>query len=191
MSSTLLGKFLKSHITIFSQLAGILILIFGILIILEKGFKGIEIKNSNPKTYLGAFLFGSAFGVSWTPCVGPILVAILLMASTTNSIITGGLLLFIYGIGLALPLILFSLYVDKLNKKNKVWRILKGCDIIFIFDKKEFNIHSNSLISGVLFILMGYLIFSGNLYSFNQYISASALQNWTIGIENWILSILN
>ena len=44
-------------------------------------------------------LFGLSFGISWTPCVGTILVSILILASSQNSIFLGGLLLFIYGVG--------------------------------------------------------------------------------------------
>jgi len=120
MSATLIGGFLRSQLALFSQIAGIAILLFGVYIIFGKGFSGINIKTSKPTTYFGSFLFGGILGISWTPCVGPILVAILLLASTSGSVLTGGLLLFLYGAGLALPLILMSSYLGKINKEGRL-----------------------------------------------------------------------
>jgi len=111
MTATFIGSFLRSQITLFSQIAGIAIIFFGFYILLGKGFSGFKMRYSKPKSYFSSLLFGAALGISWTPCVGPILVAILLLASTTSSIFTGGLLLFIYAVGLAFPLILFSTYL--------------------------------------------------------------------------------
>jgi len=187
MSATFLGNFLKSNITIFSQLAGILIIFFGFYILLGKGFVGFKIKQNKPTSYASAFVFGSILGLSWTPCIGPILAAILLLASTSAS---GGLLLFSYTVGLALPLILFSSYLSKLDKEAKIWKIIRGKELQFTVGSKEIMIHTTALISGLLFIVIGYLIFSGLLFIFNQYIVASAFQKWIFSIEHTILGLV-
>jgi len=162
MSATLIGTFLRDNLTFFSQIAGIVIIFFGIFILLGKGFTGLKIKQTKPTTYAGSFLFGSALGISWTPCVGPILVAILLLASTTSSVLSGGLLLFMYAVGLALPLVFISLYLEKINKDSKVWKFIEGKEIEIIIGEKTIRLHTTSLISGLLFIILGYLIFSGD-----------------------------
>jgi len=190
MSATFLGNFLKSNITIFTQVTGIIIIFFGIYILLGKGFTGLKIRQNKPTTYAGSFIFGSILGLSWTPCIGPILVAILLLASTSSSTISGGLLLFSYAAGLALPLLLFSTYLSKTNKDGKVWKIIKGKELRFIIGKKTIIIHSTSLISGLLFIIIGYLIFSGALFTFNQYVGTSSFQKWIFSLEDKILGML-
>ena len=171
---------------LFSQIAGIAIILFGICMLLGGGFSGFKIKQKKPTSYFGSFLFGSALGISWTPCVGPILVALLLVASTVGSIAKGGILLFVYSIGLALPLILISMYIEKLNKKSRLWKIIQGKEIK-IFGRK---IHSTTLVSGLLFIVIGYLIFSGLLYSFNQYVTTSGFQKVMFNIEELLLGLV-
>ena len=190
MSATFIGSFLKSNLTIFTQVAGIAIIFFGIYILLGKGFAGLKIKQKKPTTYLGAFVFGSVFGLSWTPCIGPILVAILLLASTSGSVLSGGLLLFSYAVGLALPLLLFSHYLSKADRQGKVWKFLKGKEFKFKIGNKQFMIHTTSLISGLLFITLGYFIFSGTLIAFNQYVGTSAFQQWIFTIEHKIFGLL-
>lgn len=186
MSTTAIGLFLRHNLMLFSQIAGIAIILFGIYILTGGGFSGFKIKQKKPTSYFGSFLFGSALGISWTPCVGPILVALLLVASTVGSVAKGGILLFVYSIGLALPLILISMYIEKLNKKSKLWKMIQGKELK-VFGKK---IHSTTLVSGLLFIILGYLIFSGLLYSFNQYITVSGFQKVMFNIEGLLLELI-
>lgn len=190
MSATFIGAFLKQNLTIFSQIAGLAIISFGVYTLLGKGFAGLKIKQKKPTTYSGAFVFGGIFGLAWTPCIGPILVAILILASTTSSILTGGLLLFVYAVGLAFPLVLFSHYLSKADRNGRVWRIIRGKELKFEFESKEFRIHTTTLISGLLFIILGYLIFSGTLFKFNQYIIGTSFQKWIFSIEDKLLNFL-
>ena len=190
MSASFIGGFLRDNLALFSQVAGMVIILFGIFILLGKGFSGIKVKQSKPSSYFGSFLFGGALGISWTPCVGPILVALLLLASTTSSVLTGGLLLFMYAVGLAIPLILISTYIEKVNKESRLWKIIEGKEIKIKFGNKIFSVHTNNLISGLLFIILGYLIFSGVLFAFNQYVSATGFQKFIFGIEDWILGLV-
>jgi len=190
MTATFIGNFLKNNLTFFSQIAGIGILLFGIYILFGKGFTGFKVKQKNPKTYLGSFLFGASLGISWTPCIGPILVGILLLASTASSSIAGGILLFAFGTGLALPLIILSIYLDKINKEGRLWRILQGKEIIIKIFNKKLITHTNSLISGILFIILGYLIFSGTLYSFNQLVATTSFQKYIFGLEDFLLKLV-
>lgn len=188
MTASFFGGLLKSNLTIFSQIAGIIIIILGFSILLGKGFSGLKIRQKKPTSYLGSFLFGGIFGLAWTPCVGPILVAILILAGTTSSPTIGGLLLFTYAVGLAFPLIMISSYIGGIDKESKTWKFIKGKMIIIEHGEgKKFFIHSNSLISGLLFIILGWLIFSGTLFSFNQYVTQTGFQKWISEIEDRLL----
>ncbi|MEO6508439.1 MAG: cytochrome c biogenesis CcdA family protein, partial [Patescibacteria group bacterium] len=187
MSATLMGSFLKSYIGIFSQVAGIIIMIAGFLILFGKGFSGLHIMHKKPSSYLGSFLFGGAFALSWTPCIGPVLAAVLLLSSTTSSVYSGGILLFAFALGHAIPLFLLSAYIEKINKKGRVWTILKGKVLDYSFLNRKGSIHSSSLISGIIFIFLGYLMFSGIMYTFNRYASVTFIQKSTFTLQQWLL----
>ena len=177
-------------------IGGTVIIFFGIYLLglvkipfLEQEHK-FKVKRKFKYQYATSFVFGSAFAVGWTPCVGPILVALLLLASTTSSVLTGGLLLFMYAVGLAIPLILISTYLEKINKESRLWKIIEGKELHIKFGNKIFSIHTNNLISGLLFIIMGYLIFSGILFAFNQYVAATSFQKFIYGIEDLLLGLI-
>lgn len=66
--------------------------------------------HAAPSTIGGAYLMGLAFGFGWTPCVGPTLASILMIAGGMGSIWQGGALLFVYGVGMTLPFIVAALF---------------------------------------------------------------------------------
>ena len=115
---------------------------------------------------LDKFIFKIAIG--WSACIGPILASLLLLSATTGTVLKGSMLLFIYTLGLGIPLIIISFYFDKIMNK-KFWRILRGKMISFKIFGKEINIHSTYLISGIILIIIGVLIFNDYLYKLNQF----------------------
>ena len=189
MSATLIGTFLKSHLTFFSQIAGIAVMLFGAYVLSGRGFSGLRTKRQ-PASYLGGVAFGAAFALSWTPCAGPVLITILVIASTASSVASGGLLLFVYGAGLALPMIAASVFIGKINRKSRVWKLIEGRELYFIIMNRKFSLHTNSLISGILFIILGYLIFSGTLFWFSQYITETPFQKYLLSLERLLLGFL-
>ena len=66
--------------------------------------------DSKPSTLLGAYVMGLAFGFGWTPCVGPALASILMIASGMGDIWRGGLLLFVYGMAMTAPFVVAALF---------------------------------------------------------------------------------
>lgn len=94
--------------------------------------------NVNSKTMSAgtAFLLGLTFSFGWTPCIGPILASVLIMASTAENIITSNLLILVYTVGFILPFILASLFYSKLFKKfdkvKKYMDIIKKVSGVFI-----------------------------------------------------------
>jgi len=192
MSATTIGGFLRNNVSVFSQVAGMVILVFGIAIILGWEFSGIKANPKRPATYTGSFIFGILLSVSWTACVGPILAAILVMASTVKSAYQGGILLFTYGLGLALPLMFLSVYLQK-SKSSFIYKIMKGKAFELKIGGKTIFMHTNSIISGVLFIMLGILILSGELTAINNiganFAPVQKLQQWSMAIEQWLLNL--
>jgi cytochrome c-type biogenesis protein len=66
--------------------------------------------SSDPKTLLGSYLMGLAFGFGWTPCVGPALAAILMVAGGMGDMVQGGLLLLVYGLSMTLPFVIAAIF---------------------------------------------------------------------------------
>ncbi|MFW6129410.1 MAG: cytochrome c biogenesis CcdA family protein, partial [Candidatus Aminicenantaceae bacterium] len=91
-------------------------------------------------------LVGMAFGAGWTPCVGPILGAILTMAATTQDVFNGILLLMVYSLGLGLPFLLSGLLIHKFFEYFKSIR-------------KYFK--AITIAGGILLIILGILLITG------------------------------
>jgi cytochrome c-type biogenesis protein len=104
---------------------------------------------------VGAFLVGFAFAFGWTPCIGPILGAILLLAGSQESVWKGVGLLGVYSFGLAVPFILTSLGVN---------------EFLSFYGKFRRHLHTVEVISGVFLIVFGLLIATGNFTRLSSYL---------------------
>lgn len=115
-SATALGALLLDHIGIASKIAGVLIILFGLhfLGLFKIGLLYRQAKfdvAQQPPGLLSAFILGLAFAFGWTPCVGPVLASILMVASAKESAGGGALLLAAYAVGIGLPFLLAALFV--------------------------------------------------------------------------------
>ena len=158
-SATFLGKILLKNSFPLRIIAGLIIIIFSlhILGVFNLNFLNYEKrldaeKNSN---VFSSFLVGMAFAFGWTPCIGPILGSILILASTTESIYEGIMLLTFYSLGLAIPFILAGYAIQKflLISKNI---------------KQKMNIITKT--GGVLLFLTGILIITNQLQAIGFYL---------------------
>lgn len=93
----------------------------------------------NPLGYGGAFVLGAAFGAGWTPCVGPVLSSILLVAAQGRNIANAVGLLFAYSLGLGLPFLLAGLFLDRLSplfgwfkRHSVIVRVISGLCIVIL-----------------------------------------------------------
>ncbi len=154
------------------QLAGVILVVFGILTLLEKGFPGLGVKAKAPATFGKSVVFGALFGIGWSPCIGPILLSLFALAASTSTLLEGSALLLAYAGGLSIPLLLLSLYFDNIDRDSLVWRIIKGRLLRTRILGREFCVHSTSLISGMLLIILGVLMAFGYLYAFNTLVPA-------------------
>jgi cytochrome c-type biogenesis protein len=123
-----IGQTLRESQYLLLLLGGAIVLIFGVMSLLGKGFGGFQQQEApaQNRTLGGSYLFGLTFAVGWSSCVGPILGAVLTMAATTSSALQGGMLLFIYTLGLGLPLVVVSTLFGRASRKSLFWRLLRG-----------------------------------------------------------------
>jgi cytochrome c-type biogenesis protein len=157
----LIGTTITAHSVIFRQIAGGLIIAFGVFLIAAFKLPWLNYEKrlnttvgSNPG-YLRSIGIGAAFALGWTPCIGPILGAILTLAWSSQTVAEGAILLAIYSLGLGMPFILLGL----------VW----GAIMPFW---KGINRHLGtiSIVSGALLIIVGILILTGNLAWLGQFV---------------------
>ncbi len=115
MGATALGRVFVQWKETLSMVAGGILILFGLhfLGILRIGLFYREARlqsQTKPTTLAGAYVMGLAFGFGWTPCVGPALAAILMVASGMGDLWRGGLLLLVYGLGMTLPFIVAAFF---------------------------------------------------------------------------------
>ncbi len=70
-----------------------------------------DVGDTSNVSYLGAFVIGLAFAFGWTPCVGPVLAAILFTAASTDTAARGAMLLFVYGVGMTAPFVVAAMFI--------------------------------------------------------------------------------
>lgn len=106
------GSLFRQYLLYLSFFAGLVIILFGFTLIFDLGIfnrfgvsSGKEIKE---KGLLGGLLLGMSLGVIWIPCVGPILASILALVAVEGNIVYGAFLLFIYSLGLGIPMLVIA-----------------------------------------------------------------------------------
>ena len=145
-----MGQWLVNYRPLLLKLAGVIILLFGLHIseIFTLHFLLKQAKWQAPRLSgrLGAFLLGVSFAVGWTPCVGPVLASILLLASSSQTYYRGIILLTAYTLGLGIPFILAALGIGSVHK----W-----------LQKVRWLLPYINATSGGLLIAMGILLLTG------------------------------
>lgn len=172
MGATKIGSLLSDHRDLLDKIAAALIIAMGIFFIasffvtrLNREWHVDALMKRAGKG--GPLVAGAAFAVAWTPCIGPTLGAILSAASLTDSAARGALLLAVYSAGLAIPFLLTAL---AFNRMTTAFAVIKR--------------HYGLIIAtgGVILIVMGILIWTGELYRINI-----EIQNWMsgVGLDFW------
>jgi cytochrome c-type biogenesis protein len=136
------------------RIAGAFVLLFGVAMILYALRVGSPSLYAERRPFLskvrpgpaGALPLGMAFALGWTPCIGPVLGAILTIAATQGGALRGGGLLLLYSLGLGLPFLLIGLGVRRLVR---------------VFDVIKRNYRWLAAVSGVVMVAIGFLLVSG------------------------------
>lgn len=174
-SINLLQSFLKEHMTLFVRIGGILIVLLGIyqlgfikINFLQRTFR-FSLKTDNKMNVMVAFIMGFTFSFAWTPCIGPALSSILLLAASSGDFWYSNFLMIIYAFGFTLPFLVLGLFTNKaLNWLNSHRDIVKY----------------TTKIGAVILIIFGLMMFSGKLNTISNYMSPSQRQVSTNQAEN-------
>lgn len=185
-SASLLGTILRDYLDSLTYWGGVLIFLFGAMTLAGKGFSGAQFQSAPTSTLAGFYLFGATFALGWTPCVGPVLAGILILAASDKTVLQGMTLLFFYAVGLGTPLILIASVCSHLPKDGWFWRTLRGKVWPLPFGKRSFDLHSTNLFSGLLLMFLGIALAEGYLTYFNNLIPIE-MQIWFSGFEEKIM----
>ncbi|MDZ7343741.1 MAG: cytochrome c biogenesis protein CcdA [candidate division KSB1 bacterium] len=151
-TATFIGGFLLKNLGLISKLAGAVLIVFGLHVAgwIKIPFLNYEARiqtSSKPAGAIGAFLVGSAFAFGWTPCIGPILGAILAIAASQETVGQGMFLLFIYSLGLAIPFFLTAVATQRLlsamtrvKKHFRTIEVVSGLFLIAVGVMMVFNL---------------------------------------------------
>jgi cytochrome c-type biogenesis protein len=160
MTATGLGQTLLDHRETLRHVAGVLIALMGVLFIATLFVQRLN-REWRPESLLrrastgGPVIAGLAFAVAWLPCTGPTLGAILTAASTQDTVGKGGVLLAFYALGLAVPFILCALAFTRVTG-------------IFRFFRNHWT--AITLVSGVVLVAMGVLLYTNELTELNAWL---------------------
>lgn len=159
-TATAMSTLVAENISILSQIAGVIIVIFGLhyMGVFRIGFLNFEKRihiEKKPTSLIGAYILGLAFAFGWTPCVGPILATILMVAASGEDVMYGTSLLAVYAAGIGLPFLLAAFAVKP-----------------FMAFLGRFRKHMRKveLAIGSLLVVTGIAIFTGSLAEVSNWI---------------------
>ncbi len=170
-SASLIGQWLLAHLKLLGKIAGLVIIVFGLhyagilripLLMMEAR---LDTGRIVARHGFGAMLLGAAFAFGWTPCVGPILGAILTIAGASAELGRGVLLLSVYSLGLAIPFLIAAAATEAFLRFSRSFRR----HLVWV-----------ERLSGLLLVAVGLLIFLG---------SFSIISAWLIEHAPWLAEL--
>jgi len=152
-SASFIGQAVSAHLALLGYVAGVLIVLMGLhflhiirIPLLDRTARvGVA---ERPASMIGAYAIGLAFGFGWSPCVGPVLTAILLMAGAEDSAVEGAKLLLIYSLGIGVPFLVAAAFASAFMRMLARFRARLG-----LVEK----------IMGGFLVVAGVLIFTGQM----------------------------
>jgi cytochrome c-type biogenesis protein len=153
-SASFMGGLIGAYRDEIRIVGGIMIILFGIHMTGLVRIRGLDFEKrlhvtKKPYHVFGSFIIGMAFAAGWSPCIGPLLGSVLIMAGSQETVGQGVILLSLYSLGLAIPFVLISIFIN----------------YIIVFIKRA----SKTLgyirpIAGGLLIIMGLFLVTNKLY---------------------------
>ncbi len=176
LSFSALGSFFNNYKTWFTKIGGILIVLLGLFQLgvfdfafLQKERKihfSLAGKQVNP---LLAFVMGFTFSFAWTPCVGPALSSVLILASSAKSAVVGNLLVLVYAVGFVIPFLLVGLFTTQV--------------LNFLRSKQKFLKYTIKA-GGILLVVIGVMTFTGWMNGVSGYLTSFSLSGNPSGSES-------
>ncbi len=159
-----LGTFFSSNQALFARIGGVIVFLFGLY---QLGvFGNSDVLNQEKRLPFRldklamspwtAFVMGFTFSFAWTPCVGPTLTSVLLMAATAGTRAKGMALIGVYTLGFVIPFLLVGIFTTK---------------VLGFFKKHMSVVQYTVKIGGILMVIMGVMMFTGTMNSFTNYLS--------------------
>lgn len=165
---TAIGRFFHNYQTWFTRIGGVIVILFGLyqLGLFGSSSLGKEHRlHFQPDTLamnpLTALILGFTFSFAWTPCVGPALASVLLLAASASSSLTGFLLIGVYTLGFVLPFLAVGLFTKAL---------------LDFFKKYRSAVKYTVKAGGILMILIGVMMFTGWMNGISSYLSGNTSQ---------------
>jgi len=151
-TATAFGQAFRQALPVLTPLAGILIIAMGLhfLGLFRIALLDRQVRHNGPSAATGpggGFLLGLAFAIGWTPCIGPILAAILSVAANENSALQGATLLAVYSLGLGVPFLLAGIAIGP---------------FLSFFSRFKRNLGTVEKVVGGLLVVTGFLFLTGN-----------------------------
>ncbi|NNE86646.1 MAG: cytochrome c biogenesis protein CcdA [Silicimonas sp.] len=170
-TASMAGQLVREYFDILRWIAAAIIIAMGLhflgvirIGILYRQFRA-DAGNASNVTYIGAFVIGLAFAFGWTPCVGPVLAAILFTAAGQETAGQGAWLLFVYGVGMTLPFVAAALFIGPFMRWMSRFRRHLG-----LIEK----------LMGALLVLFGVLIATNSI---------NIIANWMLEYIPWFSTI--
>jgi cytochrome c-type biogenesis protein len=168
-SASFIGSFIRAWSAQLSIVAGIVIIVMGLhfLGLTRIGFLMREGRLTAPKPVglWGAYVMGLAFAFGWTPCIGPILAAILSVAAAEATVVKGAGLLAVYSAGLGIPFLLAAFMIEQFSSLLK---------------RMKRHLNTVERVMGVLMVLTGIAFLTGTISNVSIWLLEAfpALQNF-------------
>jgi cytochrome c-type biogenesis protein len=159
-AATSVGQLVREYKKQLTWIAGAVIIIFGLHLTGIMKIKALYADKrlhsvQGGKSPIGAFLVGFAFAFGWTPCLGPIISTILILAGSAETKTQGVLLLWVYSLGLAVPFLLTSILIDR---------------FLSFYGRFRKHLHTLEVLSGVLLMVLGVLILTRRFTVLSSYL---------------------
>lgn len=162
LSFSALGIFFNKNRVLFSKIGGIIIIILGLvqLDVIKFNFlkmeKRINLNIGQKMNPLLAYIMGFTFSFAWTPCVGPALASVLILASNASNAFTGNILVLVYALGFIIPFIILGLFTT---------------ETLNFFREKRSLVKYTIKIGGLILIIIGLMTFMGTFTTISRSLS--------------------
>ena len=159
-TASVIGKTIAQYFDILSVIAGVVIIVMGLHFLgvfrIAMLYREARVQVARkPAGFAGAYVMGLAFAFGWTPCVGPVLAAILFVAGSEGSAARGAMLLAVYSLGIGLPFVLAALFASR-----------------FLGWAARFkqHMHKVEMAMGALLVLTGILFVTGQMATISYWL---------------------